>query len=282
MALYLGSQNQGAWPLFLRAYSLDSSFVRALLYGSIALTNIQNFPLAGRLLQIANRRRETLNEYERALLDSRIGFVRGNTPGLMVAIRQAAQLAPGSKAVYNHAVAAYQNGYVREALEAIQTLQPDRGPMKGFTGYWAIYGAIVHALGDFDRELGISDGARTEFRDRLIPFVPRLRALAARDDVQGINATFAEVRRLPPDPYYWDYSRCDEHFAVELEAHGHGANARPFRLELLNWLMLRDTETPPLVGVACKHSTDCRTGTVRGSASRRCARRHPWISTNLG
>ena len=117
---------------FSFAYQLDSSFVLSLLYASLALRNAGDWARADSLLSIVDRRREQLTAYDRAWLDYRIAFVRGKPEQELAAIRDAARLAPGSKAVYDHAVTAFQTGHVHEALAAIRALSPDRGVMRGF------------------------------------------------------------------------------------------------------------------------------------------------------
>jgi hypothetical protein len=241
MSRYLASQNVQAFPLFLAAYNADTTFVPALLYASFALTNVADFRRADSVLQLVDGRRAELSEYDRAWLDFRIAIVRGNGEMAVSAMRTAAHLAPRSKAAYNHAVAAFQNRYVHEALASIEGLEPERGPMRGFASYWSIYGSIVHALGDYDREQGIGVAARAAYPQRMIAFPPLIRALAAKGQVHELDVTLRAARALPPDPFYWDYGLLLTEAAEELRAHGHSPQANVYFKELHDWASARDT-----------------------------------------
>ena len=241
MTEYIATQNAHALPLFLKAYQLDSSFTQALLYATFALTNLGDWPRADSVLRVVDRKRNSLSEYDRAWLDHRLGIVHGNGEQALEAMRKAAKLAPASKAAYNHAVAAFQNGYVHEALTAIESLAPDRGAMRGFASYWSIYGSIVHALGDFKRERSVGTAARAAYPERLIAFPPLLRSYAATGQLPELAAALRTARGLPPDPYLWDYGLLLTETAEELRAHGHPGEAATYFAELRDWLAVRDT-----------------------------------------
>jgi predicted Zn-dependent protease len=162
-----------------------------------------------------------------------------------VAIRTAARLAPGTKAAYNHATVAFQNGHVHEALEAIEALPADRGPMRGFASYWSLYGSIAHALGDYGRERKLGEAARAAYPSRLIALPPLLRAYATSGDTRAIDRTLDSARLLPPDPYFWDYGLLVNEAAEELRAHGHASDAEWYWKSLDLWLAARDT-TPAI------------------------------------
>jgi tetratricopeptide (TPR) repeat protein len=242
MTLYIATQNARALPLFLEAYRRDTSFVPALLYATLSLTNVEEWQRADSLLQIVELRRNALSPYDRALLDYRLGVIRGNGELALSATRTAARLAPASKAVYNHAVVAFQNGYIHEALSTIESIEPDRGAMRGFASYWSIYGSIVHALGDYDREHGVGVAAREAYPQRLMAFPPVLRALAAKGRLAEIDETLRLARSLPPDPYYyWDYGALLIETGEELRAHGHPNEAAKYFTELRDWAAARDS-----------------------------------------
>jgi tetratricopeptide (TPR) repeat protein len=212
-----------------------------LLYASLALTNTGDYRRADSLLKIIDERRDALSAYDRSWLDFRLAFVRGDAEGTLTAIRHAARMAPGTKTAYNHAVAALQAGHPKEALAVIQTLQPDRGAMRGFASYWSLYGSVVHVLGDYDRERGIGTAAREAFPDRLIAFPALLRALAAEGKTDEISRTLSDARRLPVDPYYWDFGMLLAETAEELRAHGHMRESASYWRELRDWLSARDS-----------------------------------------
>jgi serine/threonine-protein kinase len=240
MSRYIAVNNAQALPLFLHAFKVDSSFTVALLYASICLTNLGQWSHADSLLQTVNERRESLSEYDRAWLDYRLAFVHGDHEAALAAIRSAANQAPGSKAAYNHAVEAFLSGHVREALATVQALPADRGPMRGFSPYWDIYGAILHALGQYSKELETGVAARQLYPDRLTRITPIARALAAAGQLDSLRREVRKAEQLPTDPVGWDYGHLLGEVAEELRAHGHPNEAEKYFEQLRGWLAAND------------------------------------------
>jgi tetratricopeptide (TPR) repeat protein len=237
---YIAVENAAALPDFLAAFKMDSSFTVSLLYASITLTNLGQWARADSLLDRVDQRRAQLTPYDRAWLDYRLAFVRGNHEQALAAIREAARVAPPSKAAYNHAVEAFLSGHVHEALTTLEALPSDRGPMRGFSPYWDIYGAVLHSLGLYDREYDVSVAAQKAFPTRLTRYTPLLRAQIARGDIKGVAGTLEEAKRLPTDPLGWDYGHTLAEVAEELRAHAHPAEAAIYLEQLRRWLVEKD------------------------------------------
>jgi serine/threonine-protein kinase len=235
MTRYIAMQNAQALPLFRRAFDLDSSFTVALLYASVVATNLSDWARADSLLGAVDRRRAKLSAYDQAWLDYRLAFVHGDREAALSAIRSAANLAPGSKAAYNHALEAYLSGHYREALTAIEALPADRGPMRGFSPYWDAYGSILHVLGDYHREYDVAVAARRQYPDRLMRVSALARALAARGDSTALARVVHEAEAMPTDPIGWDYGHLLAETAEELRAHGHAGASRAYFQRLRQW-----------------------------------------------
>jgi serine/threonine-protein kinase len=225
-----------ATPLFQRAAHLDSSFTVARLYASICMTNLGEWARADSLLRIVDAHRRDLNAYHRAWLDYRIAFIRGEPDRELDAIRRAAKEAPESKAAYNLAVVAYQTGHLHEALAAVERLHPDRGPMRGFAPYWSLYGFILHALGDYDREYAIGEAAAQQYPGRLSPLTPAVRALAATGRIAELTLAMRNADTLRADPGQWDQGHLYAELAEELKAHGNGTEAIAYAQLACDWI----------------------------------------------
>jgi tetratricopeptide (TPR) repeat protein len=180
-----------------------------------------------------------MTEYDRAWLDYRLGLVHGNPEAALAAIRIAARLAPGSKAVYNYGAQAFQAGYLDEALRAVESLPAEQGPMRGFLPYWDIFGAILHAKGDYDREYLVGTKARQLYPQRLMAFSPVARALAVRGRLEDLASVVREAGTLPADPIGWDYGDLILEVAEELEGHGYGGEAQRYLELARTWLEAR-------------------------------------------
>jgi len=240
MTRYIAVDNARALPLFLRSYELDSTFTVGLLYASIAATNLGQWARADSMLQEVNRHRQGLSEYNRAWLDFRVAFVRGDHEAGLAAIRIAAGLAPGSKAAYNHAGKAYDAGYYNEALTAIEALPADRGPMRGFSGYYDVYTSILHALGRYDQEYAVGLAAKKIYSYKLTKFTPIVRALIARGRLDSLGIVVRAAQGIPTDPVGWDYGHLLNEVAEELGAHGHPDSATAYFESLRKWLKAND------------------------------------------
>lgn len=236
---YVAVDNAGALELFLDAFTLDTTFTAALLHASISLTNLSEWARADSLLRIAESRRHTLSDHHRAWLDYRAAFVRGRNESALRAIRLAASHAPGSRASYNHAVTALQSGYYREAVDVLEALSPDRGAMRDFAPYWSVYGAALHALGEFERERVVGIEARRRHPDRLASVAPLVRALAATGRVAELATAVRDAEGLPEDPSRWDFGHLLVEVAEELHAHGHVAEGRGYLERASVWLSSR-------------------------------------------
>jgi tRNA A-37 threonylcarbamoyl transferase component Bud32 len=240
MTHYIAVENAAALPLFLNAFQADTSFTTALLYASLCLTNLGRWAPADSLLQQVDRRRGGMTEYDRAWLDYRLGLVHGNPEAALAAIRVAARLAPGSKAVFNYATQAFQAGHLDEALDAAESLPAEQGPMRGFLPYWDIFGAILHAKGNYDREYLAGTKARQLYPQRLTAYSPVARALVVQGRLDELASAVREAGALPTDPIGWDYGDLLLEVSEELEAHGQGAEARGYLERGRSWLDARD------------------------------------------
>jgi tetratricopeptide (TPR) repeat protein/TolB-like protein len=218
---YVESDFAEAIPHFLRAHEADSSFVTPLLYASLCHSNLGDFARSDSLLAIVDRSRDSLGEYQRAWLDYRKAFLAGRHDQALGAIRKAARLAPDSKSSYNHAVAAFQSGRPTEAMAVLHGIPHERGPMRGFLGYWDVRGAVHHALGAYEEERAVADSARRLHPGRLVALMPLVRSLAVAGRLDSLDAVLSRAATYARDPSGPDFGELLLEAAEELRAHGH-------------------------------------------------------------
>ncbi len=155
--------------------------------------------------------------------------------------RRVAEEEPGSKAVYNYALEALQNGRLHEAIDAFRSLSPERGPMRGWIYFWDYLGLAYHLEGDFVAELDAGRRARATYPDRLYALNPEVRALAALGRIDELDRSLEQARRLEREPSASVGTLLQE-AALELRAHGHPDDA------LRYWersLTLQNAHAPP-------------------------------------
>ncbi|MEO6444879.1 MAG: protein kinase [Gemmatimonadaceae bacterium] len=239
---YVRNDFRDAGVRFARAYTLDSTLASALLMGSISVANTADYAGADSLLRILAPHRARLSQYDRLWFDFRRSLLDGNRAAALQAIRQLATLTPRTKATYNWAVEAMQNGHLDEARRALLTLSPTEGAMRGWAPYWDVNGRILHMLGDRARERESAERARIIFPGRGYILLSSIRVLAATRQVESLRRLLAESTELPVDPYGTMYGDLVLEAGIELKAHGDDRAARQVLEEGMRWYASRSTQ----------------------------------------
>ena len=242
----LGQYIQNRYPeaiaSFHGSYLLDSTFVLPLLYESLSEANRGHFAKADSLLGIIVQYRDQLSDYHRGWLDYRRALLAGDRSAALHAIRSTASAAPGSKAVYNLAVEAWENGYVHDALNALQGLHADRGPMRGWFPYWDLLCSIHHVLGDRRKELDVARQARRAHPQRLWALVLEVRALARMGRVRELTAVLEDVEAFASDPAGFSPGSVLREAGEELRAHGNPAASDEMFARAVSWFSGRQSQ----------------------------------------
>jgi tetratricopeptide (TPR) repeat protein len=198
LQLYLlSAHDANAIPHFYRAFALDTSFVIPLFYATHVHNNIGQWTAADSLVAIVERFRDRLSAYDRHWLDYLKAHAEGDSPAALLAIRRAAELAPGSKAVYNRARQALHNNRPQEAVYALLTVDSERGPMRGWRPYFEQLIEAYSALGERERALEAAQQYREAYGDDLATLVSEAAALAALQRVEEANALLEDMTALP-------------------------------------------------------------------------------------
>ena len=232
--LYLARDYGQASELFLRAFELDTAYAVPLIYASLSLRNAGDWVRSDSAVQILERRREEFSVYQSYWVDYSRAVLEGDLDKARVTIRRAAELAPGSKAVYNWALMAVRMGRPLEAREALGSLDPDRGVMRAVSRYWIRSIEASHQLGDHGRELEEFHELATRHPDDRSVLFQNVRVYAAMGWTDSLQALFRSQRmsRVPPEIIARRYRNA----AVELFAHGHHDQARQIAVQGARWI----------------------------------------------
>ena len=224
LELYLAREYEEASTLFLRAYELDTTYAVPLIYASLTLRNAGDWGRSDSVVTILERRREEVSVYQRYWVDYSRAVLDGDLDKARATIRRAAELAPGSKAVYNWALMAVRIGRPGEARVALESLHPDRGVMRDVSRYWIRHIEASHQLGDHTRELEQVRELATRHPDDRSVLFQNVRAFSAMGWTDSLQALFGsqQMTRIPPEVIARRYRNA----AVELFAHGHHDKAR--------------------------------------------------------
>jgi tRNA A-37 threonylcarbamoyl transferase component Bud32/TolB-like protein len=235
MDAYVRNEASAAIPYFRRAYEQDTTFLVSLLFLALNHSNLREWATADSILRVVSLRRSELAPYHVHWLDYRMGIVRGDRPAALTAIRQAADIAPGSKAVYNHANEALENGRPNEAIEALSALEPERGAMRGWLAYWWLLADAYHWVGRSADERRVVQSASQIYASRLVAITLEVRVAAVLGDTTAVYGLLRAAQRSSVEEVGPSLGRGITEAADELHAHGQPQAARRVWLSAVAW-----------------------------------------------
>jgi tetratricopeptide (TPR) repeat protein len=244
LQLYLESAgyNRDAIPHLREAAEIDTTFLTPLIYAALVFWNNRDMRETDSLIGMLEGDYDRLSDYDRAWVEYIRGAVEGDREQQLRAMRRASELAPGSKAVYNRAlVAAYLNR-PQEALDALLSLDPERGPMRGFAAYFSPLRRAYALLGDHEGELRAATRQRELYTDvagRAWALGCQAWALAALDRVDEVNALLDELDFGPTDGVRQSDGLIHGQVllltAARLRIHGHAEAAQATADRAIRW-----------------------------------------------
>lgn len=179
MDAYTRSQWAESVEYFGEARARDTTFALPLLYESFSRSNLIQNEAADSVVDLLATYASQLSPYHRAWVRHLEAQFDLDRPGALAAIREAAEMAPGSKASYNASWLSIINNRPREALQWLDRLEPDRGPMRGWYHYWNNRAVALHMLGEHTEELEVAIQAGRSFPDFAAAAALRANALIA-------------------------------------------------------------------------------------------------------
>jgi tetratricopeptide (TPR) repeat protein len=233
MRVYFRLEYRESIPHFYRAFELDTTFVTPLIYAAINHGNIREWAQMDSLVGALERYRNRLSEYDRHWLDYLKGYLDGDYAEALRAIRRAAELAPGSKAVYNRGWAAQRDNRPQEAVDALLSLDPERGPMRGWANYFYFLFMSFLALGEYENALDVAQKLRAAHRDTPQALAYEAYALIGLGRLDEVNALVDEIVALPEEGLRRGYYL--RRIAVYLRRHGHVEAARVTVNRAIQW-----------------------------------------------
>lgn len=235
LELYADQRYADAAREFQRAYAADTSFLVARVYESVCRWNTSQFGALDTILVELGQRRASLSEYHQLHLASIAALLQGDRERAYAAERRAAELAPQSKAAYNAAMHALDLNRPAEALALLETLDPDRGAMRGWGSYWTALAHAKHLLGDHTGEREAARGMKSRYPDRRVAIVLEARALAAAGKVSTLDSLL-EVSASLPARTYWSHGAALVAAGEEFIAHGPDSLAIRYLERAREWL----------------------------------------------
>lgn len=228
----------------IASWRLDTTFTAALVYAAYATWNMSNESGADSLVHEVLARRSALSPHHLALAEQIAASLRGDAPAALAAVRRAVDLAPGSRARYNLALILASLNRPTEALAQLDSLNPDRGPMRGWPAYWSQRAYAEHLLGHHDRELVDARTMAARHPNQRVTGVIEARVFGATHQLGALDSLLRRSEPLPPD-VYWSQGAMRVVAAEELVAHGWPEAGTRYFVEAERWLRARLALTGP-------------------------------------
>lgn len=194
--LFSGAEYNQAIEHYKKSFSLDPDFPLPLFWWFFTLTQTGDRADAEPVLKKLEQNVDKLFPLHRFLLDYAKASLHGRWADGHKAIRQAARLDKAWSYLYGTtSIIINRPG---EAVAAIETLDPERGGMRGRTSYWNQLTLAYHMLGDHKQELEKARQARQQYPDDLSVLWYEVRAWAASGKIKEVNKLIDESFDLPP------------------------------------------------------------------------------------
>jgi len=239
--LFLQLEYRASIVHYTRASLLDPDFAMAKLDAAIAYMNLGEFREADSIGRVVGRAAERLAPFDRYWLRWMQAHLRGDRVGALQAVRQAAELTPGSEAWYQVGYEARALNHPHEAIEALRHLDPAKAGEQGWYPYWGQLTAAYHLANDHRHELEAARAGRRQYPDILPTVAYEVRALAALGRTAEVRQQLDEGLSMP---LYdgWTPATLMGAAAAELEAHGYADDAQAARRRGIAWLENRPAE----------------------------------------
>jgi tRNA A-37 threonylcarbamoyl transferase component Bud32/tetratricopeptide (TPR) repeat protein/TolB-like protein len=230
------------------AWSLDTTFVPALVFAVTSEWNAGEYRRADSTLRLIAPRRARLGPYHERRVAAHEAILRSDGAKAYREFSEATALEPSGRAGYSMAWYGFDLGKVAEARRTLLEIDPEHGMMRGWSPYWSLLVHADHALGDHDTELANTRRMRQRFPETRSAWVVEGRALAALGRTMEIDSLASLAMALPGETY-WSYGALLVVAGAELEYHrGDRATAARYARQAEAWLRARLAVAPRQTG----------------------------------
>jgi DNA-binding SARP family transcriptional activator/TolB-like protein len=242
MDLLVRYQSDEAAAQFARAHVMDSTFTQALVWQADAFEQLGQWARADSVLRLAARSREQLGGYEQVFLDYRRAELAGDFARALDQARELARIAPGSEATFLLAAMAIRLNRPREALRALAQVDPDKGFLRGWDGFWG-YPMQAHLmLGELDQALASAREGRQRYPDSRQAVHQEVTVLSALGREAEVNRLLEVEDGLPESPGL-PLARTMRGAATMLRAFGFDSASRRLAERAIQLVPNRDTSS---------------------------------------
>lgn len=233
----------------VNAYEMDRSFVKAAVFGCIALTYAGQ-PERAESLAIEATAGRVLTDFERLFAAWIVADIRGRRPEAYRAAKEMTRITPHPLFAGIAAWEAINMGRLREAVQLVGSMQHlGHGWWRNWTRVWESISGALHLLGDHHGEIALVRDARVRFPEALDIVRAEIRARAAIGEPDRVLDLLGEALTRPPaqaltfpfgqtTPAHVGWTA-----GQELEVHGYVDAAKEARVLAIEWSSERADST---------------------------------------
>jgi DNA-binding SARP family transcriptional activator/tetratricopeptide (TPR) repeat protein/TolB-like protein len=225
---------------FAHAYRLDTTFVLALIWESDGYAQIGQFAAADSVLRLAALSRDRLGSFDRRFLDFKRTELAGDFAKALDAARDLARMAPGSEALFLQGSMALHLNRPGEALRALASVDPEKGFLKGWPGYWGYPLQAYYMIGELDSALAVAREGRRRYPTSRDNLLQEIMVLSAMGRTAEVDRLLDESDGLPEDPGL-PLPRLMRGAATTLRGHGFVAESKKMATRAIERLDLNDS-----------------------------------------
>jgi len=223
--LFSRTDYRASIPVFLRAGSLDSSFVTPRIWAMAAYGNMGNYRMVDSIGQTLMPLHSQMTRYDRGLFDMWIGVLRGDNQAQYAAAHDMLAAAPGSElAIFLVGVSALYAGRANEAIEQLRRIPVESSPLL-WDNFGTHLGTAYHVAGRHDQEVRETARRLARQPNAINPMEEHARALVAAGRMHEASELVDRIvqsgrapGRLPVGAVF--------NVANEMLIHGHPSEAR--------------------------------------------------------
>lgn len=235
---YLALEYEQALEHFRRAHELDATFITPVFMQYLVAGNMGNTPLRDSLEAVLQTNRHRMSGYYQGMVDAIVLRRRNLFAASSEVLRDVLARYPGTKSAYNYANYVWPADPLA-ALRALDQLDPDREPIRGWYNYWLVRHQALHTSGDLQGALENARRAQRRHPERIGPVVWEALEHGALGDVdqaeQALQRAAAFSNAIPGLGY--------RDVGHEMMAHGFAQEGHAMLEKALDWFDNEDTRT---------------------------------------
>jgi TolB-like protein len=225
---------------FTRAAEHDTSFLAPLIRARYAYIEADQCGKSDSLGAWLEPRRPRIAPFDGYLLDGMTAWCRGDHSGVYSAGNRLVKMAPHSPlAIFVAARTAMWVNRLHESLALLERLDPNA---RHGNWYYDVLCQVLHGLGNYTRELQVANAQRQQVSRDLFPLRNQVRALAALGRASEIDSIIQTSQSMPAQETLTP-AVVMLTAALELDAHGHPADAHRVGARLVRWLERRSDDS---------------------------------------